>query len=563
MDKQSLDGAPNPEIPDTVLSVEIAPHGEEVVAWRQRGRGGDRADRTLREITVSLPPRIGDCQPGTPPFVAHRSDSALNAIARVDSAHGAHLAGLSALLLRAESVASSKIENVEATLDDYARARHGNKSNDSAVSMVAATRALAALISSVDGGCDITLDNILAAHHVLMENDPSERTHAGRLRSEQNWIGGSDYSPRGADYVPPPHEAVPAYIEDLLEFANRDDVPVMLQAALVHAQFESIHPFTDGNGRIGRALINTVFRRRGITTSVAIPLASALVAKRESYFDMLAAYRAGDAGPILLGLSRAAQTAAREADVSARRLAEMPEEWVRQHQKATGRAPRAKSASAKVLDRLLTEPFFTTEEMEESIGSSRTSTSDAIKVLQEAGILRPLTPNRKRNQVWAAVAVVDELEDLGLRVASETNNDPAWRDLQIRVVEELRRRDQESLARLEKLARSFAASPSIDAPTVSLKVMTPVSKQLSETSQRLMSPTFERLSRQLQEIATSRLDLQVPVALPKGVLREWSDALARSVQVPPAVREVMEAQRALAESGPEGEDEDGPSVGDR
>lgn len=557
MDEQSVAGAPDPETPDTNLSVEIAPHGEEVVAWRQRGRGGDRADRTLREITVSLPPRISDCQPVTPPFVAHRSESALNAIARVDSAHGAHLAGLSALLLRAESVASSKIENVEATLDDYARARHGNKSNDSAVSMVASTRALAALISSVDGGRDITLANILAAHHVLMENDPSERMHAGQLRSEQNWIGGSDYSPRGAAYVPPPHEAVQAYIEDLLEFANRDDVPVMLQAALVHAQFESIHPFTDGNGRIGRALINTVFRRRGVTTSVAIPLASALVAKRESYFDMLVAYRAGDAGPILLGLSRAAQTAAREADVSARRLAEMPEEWARQHQKATGRAPRAKSAAARILDRLLTEPFFTTEEMEESLNSSRTSTSDAIKALQEAGILRPLTPNRKRNQVWAAGAVVDELEDLGLRVASETNNDPAWRELQIRVVEELRRRDQESLARLEELMRNLDASQRIDVPTASLDALTPIVKQLSETSHRLMSPAFQRLSRQLQEFATTRLDLQTPVTLSEGIMKEWSDALARSVEVPPAVREAME--RALAKSGPDGENEGEPS----
>ena len=81
------------------------------------------------------------------------------------------------------------------------------------------------------------------------------------LRTVQNWIGGSDYSPRDALYVPPPPDTVHAYMNDLTEFANRTDIPVLIQAAIAHAQFESIHPFTDGNGRIGRALINTIFRR--------------------------------------------------------------------------------------------------------------------------------------------------------------------------------------------------------------------------------------------------------------------------------------------------------------
>ena len=108
-----------------------------------------------------------------------------------------------------------------------------------------------------------------------MRDDPGESAYAGRLRDMQNWIGGSDHSPRGALYVPPPPETVADYLADLLDYANRDDVPTLVQAAIAHAQFESIHPFTDGNGRIGRALINTVLRRRGATTRVVIPLASA------------------------------------------------------------------------------------------------------------------------------------------------------------------------------------------------------------------------------------------------------------------------------------------------
>jgi Fic family protein len=96
---------------------------------------------------------------------------------------------------------------------------------------------------------------LLAAHAALMADDPSEHGYAGRWRDVENWIGGSDYSPRNALYVPPPPDAVAGYVDDLLGFVHRDDLPVLAQAAVAHAQFESIHPFTDGNGRIGRALI--------------------------------------------------------------------------------------------------------------------------------------------------------------------------------------------------------------------------------------------------------------------------------------------------------------------
>jgi Fic family protein len=165
-------------------------------------------------------------------------------------------------------VASSKIEQIDAPFDDYARALHGNRSNPSAISMVASTRALADLIGSVDGGRPVTLDKVLSAHRILMADDPSERSYAGQVRDMQNWIGGSDHSPRGTLYVPPPPDTVTGYLEDLVRFANRSDLNVLAQAVISHAQFESIHPFTDGNGRIGRALINTVLRRRGTTSRV-------------------------------------------------------------------------------------------------------------------------------------------------------------------------------------------------------------------------------------------------------------------------------------------------------
>ena len=160
-----------------------------------------------------------------------------------------------------------------------------------------------------------------ALHRTLMADDPPERLYAGKVREMQNSIGGSDHSPRGALYVPPPPRTVDNYLTDLLRFANRGDVNVLAQAAIAHAQFESIHPFTDGNGRIGRALINTILRRRGaLRCRVVVPLASALVARRENYFDTLSAYRSGNAGPIIAAFSAASLIAAAQARVTARTL---------------------------------------------------------------------------------------------------------------------------------------------------------------------------------------------------------------------------------------------------
>ena len=366
----------------------------------------------LREITVWLPPKIAEAGPSIPSVVGAEMDDALREIAALDETHGDHLASLSTLLLRAESVASSKIEHVEASLDDYARALHGVTSNASANSMVASTRALDDLIRSVQDGEPIALVNICKAHAVLMADDPSERAYAGKVRDMQNWIEGSDHSPRNASYVPPPPRTVVGYLDDLVRFSNRSDIGVLTQAAIAHAQFESIHPFTDGNGRIGRALINTILRKRGTTKRVVVPIASAIVARRQSYFDALGAYRDGDAGPIIESFSVGSMIAAQESRTTASRLATMPEEW----REAAG-GPRKGSAASKILDSLLDHPVFSAEEAGLRVGGATSSLYAAISGLHESGVIRPLT-NRTRDQVWVAASLADELDDLGVRIAA-------------------------------------------------------------------------------------------------------------------------------------------------
>jgi len=213
----------------------------------------------------------------------------------------------------------------------------------------------------------IVLTTITSAHAALMRDEPSEAPHAGRLRTVQNWIGGSNYSPRGALHIPPPRATVPGYIDDLLTFANRDDLPALLQAAISHAQFESIHPFTDGNGRIGRALINMVLRRRGATTRVVVPLASALVAHRDRYFNLLDAYRLGDVRPLIATLAECARIAAVESRVTATRLGDLPGEW------RALVAPRSGSAAAQILALLPSHPIFSAEDAADAVDAPRSS----------------------------------------------------------------------------------------------------------------------------------------------------------------------------------------------
>ncbi|CDP85228.1 filamentation induced by cAMP protein fic [Mycolicibacterium farcinogenes] len=366
----------------------------------------------LRSIVVSLPPLIADRLVDLDLETAADLEAATSEITKLDGTYADDLSALGTLLLRTESVASSKIEQIEASVDDYARALHGVRANSSAVAMAAATSALEAMIGTVGSRAPVRLSAITSAHAALIRDDPSESSAAGELRTVQNWIGGSEFSPRGALYIPPPPETVQGYMNDLITFANRDDMPVLLQAAIAHAQFESIHPFTDGNGRIGRALINTILRRRGTTTRVVVPLASALVARRDDYFDVLGSYRSGDLAPLLGTFICSARIASTESRITSQRLHEIPSQW----RELTGPVRRG-SAAAKLLDLLPSTPILSSDDAVALIDAPRSSVFDAISRLRSAEVLRALT-DRKRDQIWGASLVLDELEDLGSRIAA-------------------------------------------------------------------------------------------------------------------------------------------------
>jgi Fic family protein len=386
-------------------------HGVEVLPWQQRTRGGSREDRMMTSVEATIPPYIRDGQYRPAPSTSRRMEDALQVMAAADAESQGHSVALSRFLIRSESVASSKIERIEASATDYARASAGSRANSSATSMVAASHALHQMVTAAGDHQEITRADLLMAHHALMRDDPREAEYAGRMRDMQNWIGGSDYSPRGALHVPPAPERVEDLMADLLKYLGRRDVPKLAQAALAHAQFESIHPFTDGNGRIGRALVNASLRSQGATRHAVVPIASGILARRDNYFAALGAYRSGDADPIVELFTLSAHVGAEEARVSIARLKELPDRW-RGEVKA-----RKGSAAHRLAEAFYDNPVLIAADVEKFAGTSATQTNLGLTKLEDAGIIQEIT-GRKRDRAWVATEVTAELDDLDRRIAA-------------------------------------------------------------------------------------------------------------------------------------------------
>lgn len=373
----------------------------------------------LRSVAATIPPFVRSLDYTPPLQTVLESERALLAVAQTDTAAAGHSAALSRFMVRSESVASSKIERISASARDYARALAGNRGNASATSMVASTTALHTLVVAVgeDGRFDV--DQLTGAHRALMADDPDEADYAGRFRDMQNWIGGSDHSPRNALHVPPAPQRVPALVDDLIAYLNRDDVPVMTQAAIGHAQFESIHGFTDGNGRIGRALVSAVLRRRGVTRHAVVPLASGLLARRDDYFAALGAYRLGDPAPLISLFALSARAAAECSRPTIVRLQEMPEAW------SAELRPRAGSAAATFIRAFSDHPVMRAGDLEALVGSPAAAYR-AIDQLTRSGFIEEVT-GRTRNRVWAASEVMAELDDLDQRIHATMHAAPTQR----------------------------------------------------------------------------------------------------------------------------------------
>lgn len=378
------------------------------------GRRPSQRDRLLTAIDVEIPQRIAARSLPLSQEAARVAEEAAHSIALLEGC-AVSLGGLSDLLVRSETVASSKVEHIYADVTDIARASIGAEAGEGARRTVAAA---AAMLSLVHEG--VSRSAVLAAHAALMSGEPLEGEWAGRYREQQNWIGGSDFSPVGAIHIPPPPALVGELMDDLIAFARRADISAIAQSAVAHAQFEAIHPFTDGNGRVGRAIIGAILRGRGVTRSATVPIAAVMLADIDSYFERLTAYRAGDAQGMIIYLAQSARTASEAALVSADRLAALPAEWAEKVR------PRKGSSAAKLLSALLETPILDADRATGITGAAASKTYDALDNLVEAGVLSELT-GRQRNRIWLAEDVMDELAELEERIGRRVVPSARWR----------------------------------------------------------------------------------------------------------------------------------------
>jgi len=244
------------------------------------------------------------------------------------------------------------------------------------------------------------LSDILSIHKTLLNTRTDERI-AGVIRQEQNWIGGKFNSPLEAEFIPPPEDHVPRLLDDLCAFMNRTDLPTIVQAAIAHAQFETIHPFIDGNGRVGRCLIHVIFRRRGLATRYVPPVSIILAANARAYVRGLTDYRNGDTVEWCMLFADAAQRASEKAIELTVSLRNLREEW----RKQAGN-PRRDSAAAKLLPLLPAYPIVDVATVSRITGTSEQAARLAILSLEKVGILSQITV-RRWGRAWAAKEIFD------------------------------------------------------------------------------------------------------------------------------------------------------------
>jgi Fic family protein len=396
--------------------------------WEGDVAGLTRRDRRPCAYAVYLPDPLAGRRFVLDGDVAADVADAETALVKLD-ASGTALAGteaLARLLLRAESVASSRIEGLEVggrrlLRADAARQLGATPRDPTALEVLGNIDAMVWGLDAVEPGGSITVDTLLDTHRRLLAGTRMEE-HGGRIRTVQNWIGGSNYNPCSADFVPPPPEAVTGLLEDLLAFCNDDALPAMAQAAIAHAQFETIHPFVDGNGRTGRVLIHLVLRRRGLGLRVLPPVSLVLATWSRDYIGGLTGTRhvgAPDSADAHTGTSRwialFASACRRAVEVAGRF-----EEQVRAIQSSwLGRVghTRRDSTVRLLIDALPAAPMLTASTAAALIGRSFQAASQAIDRLVKAGVLVQVNVGR-RNRAFEAPELIEVFTALERQLAS-------------------------------------------------------------------------------------------------------------------------------------------------
>ncbi len=370
-----------------------------------RETGRQRRGGTYRAF---IPAPIAGEEPALASCTNTRAERASQAVRdlNADGAGLVPLEGLGRLLLRSEALASSQIEGLSISNRKLAKAElEGEAGPYKAREVLGAVHAMELAMEIGSAADPLTIEAITRIHEALATAPPLDRI-AGQIREGASWIGGS--SPLDAEFVGPPHPDVRPLLGDLCEFMDRDDVGAIPQAAIAHAQFELIHPFGDGNGRVGRCLIQVILRRRGLVSRYAPPISLVLGANKDAYIAGIHEFREGKLDACVDYFSLAVERAALQAKTFSAAVVELQERW-----RAMVKPARADSAVFPLIDVLPKLPIVTAAVAEREIGRSRPVTIEALARLAEIGALTRRR-NQKRGDRWEAkelFGLLDEFED--------------------------------------------------------------------------------------------------------------------------------------------------------
>ena len=360
---------------------------------------------TEMEYQAALPLLIAERSVAVPDDLSARISALLVEMARFDVELGQRADNVPTMLLRSESSASSQIDRLTSTAQSVALAELYPKASSDArlvvANMIATQRAL-----ELPAG--LSLEGIVEIHDLLLDNSHLEnQTNSAfeKLRQKPVWLGGTSFTPHTALFVPPAFQHVPEYMADLIEFGTRSDLNPVVKAAILYAQFQTVHPFNTANGQTGRALIHHIFRAEGVLSSTLIPVSVGFLHNIDSLINALQSYREGDPLVIIEELVSALELALFVSRVTETSIESLLEDW-------DSLVGHRKGSKIRQLPKtLVKQPVVNSAYLADSLGVTQRTATTLILRACEYGMLRHMG-KRQRGDFYQSDAIINVLDEI-------------------------------------------------------------------------------------------------------------------------------------------------------
>ena len=338
-----------------------------------------------RRVRAFVPALLADRDLTLDAPTAARTAAAATEVGHAAEAMDADYEPLARLLLRSEGVASSHIEGITAPVVDIvlAEERLGRQEAGAAAWVASNLAAVSTAVASAETAAPVSVEMFCEWHRTLMTGSPTPERYVGTIRDEQGWIGGS--TPLDAHLVTAPPAELPALLDDLIAYTNRVDVDPVAQVAVAHAQFEVMHPFADGNGRVGRVLVAWLLTRR-LALLVPPPVSVAIAADVGGYSSGLVLFRLGQHRRWIQWFANVVADGGKAQRALVANVEHIKRRWLEQIATAEHK-PRRDAAVAAALELLPRHLVLTSQTLVNELDISRKTSLATLNRLARAGIL--------------------------------------------------------------------------------------------------------------------------------------------------------------------------------